>query len=80
VHQIGNRTGLVLCGDLVTAVRIVIRDAGALPDGRPATPEEIRRIAVTNEPVRELLRFAVSDDYFHLREKLGTAIAKAAAA
>ena len=80
VHQIGNRTGLLLCGDLGTAVRIVIRDAGALPDGRPATPEEIRRIAVTNEPVRELLRFAVSDDYFHLREKLGTAIAKAAAA
>jgi hypothetical protein len=33
-----------------------------------------------NEPVRELLRFAVSDDYFYLREKLGTAIAKAAAA
>jgi golgin subfamily B member 1 len=80
VHQIGNRTGLVLCGDLGTAARIVIRDAGALPDGRPATPEEIRRIAVTSEPVRELLRFAVSDDYFYLREKLGTAIAKAAAA
>jgi tetratricopeptide (TPR) repeat protein len=82
VHQIGNRTGLVLCGDLGTAVRIVIRDAGVLPDanGRSATPEEIRRIAVTTEPVRELLRFAVSDDYFYLREKLGTAIAKAAAA
>ncbi len=82
VHQIGNRTGLVLCGDLGTAVRIVIRDAGVLPDaeGRTPTPEEIRRIAGTNEPVRELLRFAVSDDYFYLREKLGTAIAKAAAA
>lgn len=48
---------------------------------RPSvTPEEIRRIAATNEPVRELLRFAVGDDYFYLREKLGTAIAKAVAA
>ncbi|HLK91956.1 MAG TPA: tetratricopeptide repeat protein [Polyangia bacterium] len=80
VHQIGNRTGLVLCGDLATAARIVIHEAGVLPNGEPPTPEEIRRIAVTNEPVRELLRFAVSDDYFALREKLGTAIAKAAAA
>jgi hypothetical protein len=79
VHQIGNRTGLVLCGDLATAARIVIREA-ALSNGEQPTPEEIRRIAVTNEPVRELLRFAVSDDYFALREKLGTAIAKAAAA
>jgi tetratricopeptide (TPR) repeat protein len=80
VHQIGNRTGLVLCGDLATAARIVIHDAGALPSGAAPTPEDIRRIAVMNEPVRELLRFAVSDDYFYLREKLGTAIAKAAAA
>ena len=31
-------------------------------------------------PLRELLRFAVSEDYFLLREKVGTAIAKAAAA
>jgi hypothetical protein len=80
VHQIGNRTGLVLCGDLATAARIVMRDAGALPDGGTPTAEDIRKIAVANEPVRELLRFAVSDDYFYLREKLGTAIAKAAAA
>jgi golgin subfamily B member 1 len=80
VHQIGNRTGLVLCGDLATATRIVMRDAGAVTNGELPSPEEIRRIAVTSEPVRELLRFAVSDDYFTLREKLGTAIAKAAAA
>ena len=82
VHQIGNRTGLVLCGDLrhCGADRDSRRRRTPLADGRPATPEEIRRIAVTSEPVRELLRFAVSDDYFLLREKLGTAIAKAAAA
>jgi hypothetical protein len=80
VHQIGNRTGLVLCGDLATATRIVMRDAGAISNGELPGSEEIRRIAVTSEPVRELLRFAVSDDYFTLREKLGTAIAKAAAA
>ena len=34
----------------------------------------------TNEALRELLRFAISEDYFVLREKLGTAIASAAAA
>jgi len=80
VHQIGNRTGLVLCGDLATAARIVMREAGAVSNGELPVPEELRRIAVTNEPLRELLRFSVSDDYFTLREKLGTAIAKAAAA
>jgi tetratricopeptide (TPR) repeat protein len=80
VHQIGNRTGLVLCGELATAARIVIKDSGALPEAGAATQEDIRRLATTNEPLRELLRFAISEDYFGLREKLGTAIAKAAAA
>ncbi len=80
VQQIGNRTGLILCGELATAARIVIRDSGAMPEGGPASTEDIRRLARTNEALRELLRFAISDDYFGLREKLGTAIDKAAAA
>ncbi|HVV17760.1 MAG TPA: tetratricopeptide repeat protein [Polyangia bacterium] len=80
VHQIGNRTGLVMCGDLATAAQIVVRDEGGLSAEEAATPETIRRLATTNEPLRELLRFAISEDYFVLREKLGTALAKAAAA
>ena len=40
----------------------------------------MRQLATSYEPLRELLRFAISEDYFRLREKLGTAIAKAAAA
>jgi tetratricopeptide (TPR) repeat protein len=79
VHEIGNRTGLVLCGELATAARIVIRDSGAAGTEAPST-EEIRGLARSNEPLRELLRFAISDDYFGLREKLGTAIDRAAAA
>jgi len=46
------------------------------PDLRRA----LERLARTSEPLRELLRFAISDDYFGLREKLGTAIDRAAAA
>ena len=79
VHQIGNRTGLVLCGDLATAARIVIKDSGGLPEGDAQSTEDIRRLAQTNEPLRELLRFAISQDYFGLREKVGTAIPKTAA-
>ena len=77
VQQTGNRAGLLLSGDLVTAVRLISRDAGAPGE---LGPEELRTLAVTNEPLRELLRFAISEDYFFLREKLGTAIASAAAA
>jgi tetratricopeptide (TPR) repeat protein len=80
VHQVGNRVGLVLCGDLATAAAIVARDSGVASNGKGLDPEALRQLAQTHEPLRELLRFAVSENYFLLREKLGTAIAKAAAA
>ena len=80
VHQVGNRVGLVLCGDLATAAGIVVRDSGAATNGKGLDAAALRQLAQTHEPLRELLRFAVSENYFLLREKLGTAIAKAAAA
>jgi tetratricopeptide (TPR) repeat protein len=80
VHHVGNRTGLVLCGDLKTAAGIVVKESAAFPNGDAPSAEDVRRLATSYEPLRELLRFAVSEDHFLLREKVGTAIAKAAAA
>src|SRR5262249_13660937 len=80
VHHVGNRTGLVLCGDLKTAAEIVIRESGTLANGEAPSAEELRGLAQDYEPLRELLRFAVSENHFLRREKLGTAVATAAAA
>ena len=54
--------------------------SGTVADGEQPTPNELRQLAQNHEPLRELLRFAISEDYFLLREKLGTAIQSAAAA
>jgi len=80
VHHVGNRVGLALCGDLATAVEIVVRESGTVSAGQKPTADELRQLAQSYEPLRELLRFAVSDSYFVLREKLGTAVSSAAAA
>lgn len=77
VQQSGNRAGLLLCGDLKTAVRLVL-NGGATTKEYPGA--ELRALVATNEALAELLRFAISEDYFLLREKLGTALASAAAA
>ena len=79
VHQTGNRAGLVLCGDLKTAAGLLISERPN-GNGTPATPEELRELAGKYEPLGDLIRFAISDEYFHLREKLGTAVASAVAA
>jgi hypothetical protein len=79
VQQTGIRAGLVLCGDLRTAVDKLV---GERPNGASQTPSpsELRELAVKYEPLSDLIRFAISDEYFHLREKLGTAVASAVAA
>ena len=43
-------------------------------------PEELMSLAKDHESFRDLVRFALSDDYFLLREKIGTAVASAVAA
>lgn len=72
VLDTGNRAGLLLCGELDTAARAVMHEA--LPN-LPAdlTPSDIRELATHNQALRELLQWAVSDDYFMLREKMGMA-------
>jgi hypothetical protein len=77
VQHTGNRAGLLLCGDLKTAARLVLKNGAP---ARDLPGDELRALAKSNEALRELLRFAISEDYFVLREKLGTAIASAAAA
>ena len=77
VSDVGNRTGLLLSGDLRAAVASVLRGSRVLDD---ASPSELRELIAAHEPLAELIRFALSDDYFRLREKLGTAAARAAAA
>jgi hypothetical protein len=52
VQHTGNRAGLVACGSMVAAARVLTAEGD--PDG-----------------LRELARFAASDDYLELRTKLG---------
>jgi tetratricopeptide (TPR) repeat protein len=79
VQETGNRTGLVMCGDLATAAAVILRETLG-PDAGAPSPEIFRVHAEKPGPLRELLRYAVSEDYFALRASLGTAVQHAAAA
>ena len=79
VHQTGNRAGLLLCSDLRTAAKLVLAEGGSPPMAE-LPPEELMSLAKDHESFRDLVRFALSDDYFLLREKIGTAVASAVAA
>jgi golgin subfamily B member 1 len=80
VHETGNRAGLLMCGDLKVAARIVLGETVPTLVRSEVTPEVLREHARTKGPLRELLRYAISEEYFNLRESLGTSVSKAAAA
>jgi hypothetical protein len=58
---VANRAGLLLCADVVAAAREIVREARA----RHARPERA---------ILDLVRWAVSADYFDLRARLGLAL------
>ena len=67
-----NRAGLVMTNDIDAAIRALAREEGIKPvfsDAKGAA-ETVGQ----SEAVRELLAFAISEEYFRLRAKLGFSI------
>jgi tetratricopeptide (TPR) repeat protein len=75
VLETGHRAGLLLCGRLSAATTALLReespDGGHNPDDAAALLRERGR---KPGPIRELLRYFVSDEHFKLREILGIAV------
>jgi hypothetical protein len=67
VDHTANRAGLMLCGDLRTAVACMKLE---FEGGRAISKADMK------ERVRELILFNISNDYFTLRSDLGLALAK----
>jgi hypothetical protein len=66
-----------MCGDLATAARAVLAETSP---GVEASPEAFQAAAAKPGPLRELLRFSISESCFTLREALGVSVSRAAAA
>lgn len=62
VDHTASRVGLLLCGDLRTASNMIKDEAHQIGKASP------------KDKIRELIVFAISEEYFELREELGLAI------
>jgi tetratricopeptide (TPR) repeat protein len=69
VRLSASRVGLLVCGDLRAAMRVLVRENEPdLPDEPP--PAELARLVGRSTPLRDLLTFALSEEYFAARAKL----------
>ncbi len=74
VRMTGNRAGLLVCGDLKTAVQVLLAEEFGLEPGREWTPEEFAEYLDKSALLRDLVGYAVSEEYFVARKRLGQAV------
>ena len=70
-----DRAGLLYSGDLVGSLSLMLREDPTLGNVRLDSADAVRGAASARQDVRELMLFAVSDDFFRLRQKLKLGLA-----
>ena len=69
-----DRAGLVVAADLAAALNLVVREEAVPNQPRPESAEAVAAIVSARPDLKELIAFAVSDDFFRLRQRLGVAL------
>ena len=68
IARVANMSGLLACGDLGAAVNVLLRMAGKTPGKK-----SLAKLAKGLVEIEQLLQFAVSEEYFELRRRVGLA-------
>lgn len=69
-----DRAGLVVCADPLAGLNLMLREELPATAPRPESPEAIAYAVQARTDVKELMSFAITDDYFRLRQRVGVAL------
>jgi tetratricopeptide (TPR) repeat protein len=69
-----DRAGLLACADVSSGLGVLLREDGPAGQPRPETPEAIAAAVSQRPDVKELIGFALADDFFRLRQRIGVSL------
>lgn len=69
-----DRAGLLVAADLNAALGLIVREEAQQGQPKPDHAEAVASIVQQRPDLRELIAFAVSDDFFRLRQRLGISL------
>jgi hypothetical protein len=69
-----DRAGLLVAGDVAAALSLLVRDDLSPVAVRTETADAIAATVHARRDVRELIGFALSDDFFRLRQRIGLSL------
>ncbi|MBX5483626.1 MAG: tetratricopeptide repeat protein [Myxococcaceae bacterium] len=70
-----DRAGLLVCGDVAIGLNMLLRDDPNYSAMRPDATDPVLQAVTQRQDLRELLAFALSDEFFRLRARAGMSIA-----
>ena len=71
LYASANRAGLLSCGDPAVALSMVLREDPGFVPSRAESPEAMAAAVLERADLRDLVSFAVSEELFALRERVG---------
>jgi len=69
-----DRAGLIVCGDVAAGLDMLLRDDPSAPGLRTSDRAQVLGAVAKRRELRELLTYALSDDFFCLRARLGLTV------
>ena len=69
-----DRAGLLLAGDITAGLNLLLREDQPPGAPRAETADQIFAAVQTRRDLRELVGFALSDEFFRLRQRLGMSL------
>lgn len=74
LNHSGNRAGLLLCADVAAGLNVLLREDPELSGVREESAELAAEALGRRPELRELFHFALSEEFFRLREKVALAV------
>jgi hypothetical protein len=75
LHLSQDRAGLLVCADVSAGISLLLREeAGPNAPPKLDTTDVISQAVASRPDVRELMGFALSDDFFRLRQRVGVSL------
>ena len=69
-----DRAGLVVSADPTAGLNLILKEEVPANQPRPESPEAIAQAVHTRADLKELMTFAITDDFFRLRQRIGVSL------
>ena len=69
-----DRAGLVVSADPTAGLNLILKEEVPGNQAKPETPEAIAAAVQSRVDLKELMTFAITDDFFRLRQRIGVAL------